>query len=120
MFISCLLFSADVNYGEYSTDTPLTIFDMGDWLFDLLDNSKCPMYLPLCMPLLQASGLVFYPFFSRCLRSKPVLQWWLVPNVWYRIHMLVCGTLRGQKVSERSGNPQKVLSSIDGCKMYLL
>lgn len=37
------LFLADINYGEYSTDAPVTIFDVGDWLFDLLDDSKCPL-----------------------------------------------------------------------------
>lgn len=34
------LFLADINYGEYSTDAPVTIFDLGDWLIDLLDVSK--------------------------------------------------------------------------------
>ncbi|TWW81239.1 Hepatocyte growth factor activator [Takifugu flavidus] len=29
-----------VNYGEYSTDAPPPVFDLGDWLFDLLDNSS--------------------------------------------------------------------------------
>lgn len=36
-FPYCSLFLADINYGEYSTDAPVTIFDLGDWLFDLLD-----------------------------------------------------------------------------------
>ncbi|TNN03745.1 hypothetical protein fugu_000774 [Takifugu bimaculatus] len=30
-----------VNYGEYSTDAPPPVFDLGDWLFDLLDNNVC-------------------------------------------------------------------------------
>lgn len=97
-----------INYGEYSTDAPVTIFDLGDWLFDLLDVSKCPLFLLCWSPsLLPARGLAFYLSLSRCLWSKPMLQWWLVPNeVCYGVHMLVCGTLCGQKVSERSENPQ--------------
>lgn len=34
------LFLADVNYGEYSTDVTKTNSDWGDWLFDLMDESK--------------------------------------------------------------------------------
>lgn len=71
VFISCphcSLFLADINYGEYSTDAPATIFDLGDWLFDLLDVSKCPSFLFLWSPsLLPALGPAFYLCLSRCL-----------------------------------------------------
>lgn len=70
-----------INYGEYSTDAPVTNFDLSDWLFDLLDVSKCPLFLLCWSPsLLPARGLAFYLSLSRCLWSKPLLQRWLVPK----------------------------------------
>lgn len=38
--LNCSLLLADIDYFDYTTDTPM-ITDLGDWLFDLLDISKC-------------------------------------------------------------------------------
>lgn len=36
---NCSLLLSDIDYYDYITETPVTV-DLGDWLFDLLDNSK--------------------------------------------------------------------------------
>lgn len=37
---NCSLLLSDIDYYyDYTTDTPVS-FDLSDWLFDLLDNSK--------------------------------------------------------------------------------